>query len=130
MYKLGILPVNFIQRVAANTHHLAIVYTPRGEPLENQSITQKQFEQMFECLRSMFNKGIIHRDLTPHHFLVTKDKRIFVIDFGSAILISDDELNDSNLGKELESSDPAYQNNYRGSIRFAATKILKCLIEK
>lgn len=133
MYKLGILPKNFIQRVAANDQQLAIVYTPRGIPLKNQSITKEQFEKMFKCLRSLFENGIIHRDLTPHHFLIENsssgNENIFLIDFGSAILI-DKTLNNSNLEDELESSHPAYRINYQGSIRFAANEILKCLYEK
>jgi RIO-like serine/threonine protein kinase len=141
MYKLGILPDSFIQRVASNEKHLAIIYTPRGKNIQNHidnmGFTRELFDQMFEGVRSLFNKGIIHRDLTPHHFLVTenpsgKTKKVFIIDFGSTILINKEKLDNSNLDSnlDLKSSDPAYQYNYQGSVKSAATEILKCLFKK
>lgn len=118
MYKRDYLSDKFIQRVAANVKNYAIIYTPRGKQLQ-RPITQHQFEMMFNCVLELKRLSIIHRDLTPYHFLTTTSSSdepiIFLIDFGSAI-----------FRENIQESDI----NYRGSVRFAATEILQYLKDK
>lgn len=122
----------FIQRVAANAKKFTIIYTPRGHKIPFP-ITQQNFDKMFGCLRELASKAIIHRDLTPNHFLCTKNEKsdeiekIILIDFGSAVFIKDGKLNKSTL----ESSDATDEHHkYRGSVRFAAKDILEHLIKR
>ena len=111
----------FIHRVADNPKKLSIVYTPRGQPLQHP-FTRTQFAKMFGCVRELFNLGIIHRDLTPSHFMRAKtssgDENIFLIDFGSATFIEEVDLN------------RYVHHDYRGSIYFAATSILDSIVNK
>lgn len=118
----------FIQRVAANPKNLTIIYTPRGQKLE-RPITQQQFKEMFDCVRELVNCCIIHRDLSPNHFLCTKTNEIFLIDFGSAKFIKGGNLNSSNQ-EPSDSVVTTRNQNYRGSVRFAAKEILECLVYK
>jgi hypothetical protein len=89
MYELDNLSDKFVKRVAANRNKRVIIYN-RGEKLQ-RPITRKQFDQMFDCIRELRNIGIIHRDITPDHFLSAKasssdeTEKIFLVSFSSAI---------------------------------------------
>lgn len=123
IYRRDHLSDTFIQRVAANEANFTIIYTPRGHKVPFP-ITLQEYYQMFKCVRDLANKGIIHRDLTPNHFLCTKNstgriEKIFLIKSG--------KMNKSIL----ESSDSADEHHkYRGSVRFAARDILDNLYKK
>lgn len=105
--------------------HSAIVFEPIGRPLKNEKLTTTRIRQMFQCVKELHSKGVIHRDLSPSHFYIANDKNgqeyVFVIDLGSAILMDED-----NLNKELNSSNMEEQNadSYEGSIQYAAKDIL------
>ena len=128
IYDVSDLSDKFIHRVADNRKKLSIVYTPRGQPLQRQ-LTRKQFEKMFDCVRVLVDLGIIHRDITPHHFLSAKTssgiENIFLIDFGSATFIEKEDLNSCS---KLEAQ--AAKHGYLGSVRFAATSILDSIVNK
>ena len=48
------------------------------DPVKDRAI----FEQMFEVINYLHSEGYIHRDLKPSNFMVTKDKQVYLIDFG------------------------------------------------
>lgn len=89
MYNLDNLSDKFVKRVASNDNSYVIIYN-RGEKLQ-RPITRQQFDQMFDCIRELRNIGIIHRDITPDHFLSAKASssddtgKIFLVSFSSAI---------------------------------------------
>lgn len=131
IYDVSDLSDKFIHRVADNRKKLSIVYTPRGQPLQRQ-LTRKQFEKMFDCVRVLVDLGIIHRDITPNHFLSAKTssgiENIFLIDFGSATFIEGGDLNSSELVDQNVQQDAKHV--YQGSVGFAATSILDSLVNK
>lgn len=85
-------------------------------------------------MRELYNEGIIHRDITPSHFLTTKAtagnvEKIFIIDFGSAAFV-ENNLYDSDT-ENYRSPYSAYLfESYRGSVLFAATVILRNLMKR
>lgn len=121
MYKVDNLSDKFVHRVAANESKFTIIYTPMGENLPFP-ITRQTFDKMFSCVRNLVDLCIIHRDLTPYHFMCKKDsanniEKVFLIDFGSSVFIPvGQSLNTSRLEKQ--------HYRYRGSLRFAASQIL------
>lgn len=40
------------------------------------------FEQMFGVINYLHSEGYIHRDLKPSNFMITDDKKVYLIDFG------------------------------------------------
>lgn len=138
MYDCDSLSKKFNQRVAANTNNFTIIYTPRGYQLQ-RPFTRQQIELVFDCMRELIKYGIIHRDITPNHLLSIKSssgeiEQIFLIDFGSATFVEmDSEFNNSSLAESSDDDEGhtiQVADTYRGSIRFAATKILKQLLHK
>ena len=117
---------NLLLMVHAQQSMKTIVYQPYGEPI--LKLTQVRVSQMFDCLETLQRYGVIHRDLSPNHFLkrmVDGKENVFVIDFGAAFLIPPE-----NSATDLNESDnrQAELTNYRGSIQFAALDILQNLI--
>ena len=57
---------------------MSIVYSPRGSQLKK--LTKSRVKQMFECVGKLHQIGVIHRDIGPHHFLLTntgtKDEQV------------------------------------------------------
>jgi serine/threonine protein kinase len=67
---------------------------------------------MFDCVRALHHYGIIHRDLTPRHFLWDKPPsvpRLFLIDFGFSLLTN---------------GEPIHRLPFAGSSRYAPTLVL------
>ena len=58
---------HFICMIAECPDKYSIVYTPSGEPFDE--LNPNRLEQMFVCVEKLQQFGVIHRDLTPHHFL-------------------------------------------------------------
>ena len=126
MYELDNLSDKFIKRVAANRNKYVIIYN-RGEKLQ-YPITREQFDQMFDCMRELRNIGIIHRDITPGHFLSAKasdgSEKVFLVGFSSAVF---NEKGDKWNASNIESS--SNQVIYDGLILCASTEILDCLLK-
>ena len=117
---------NFISLVHIHQGYKTIVYEPFGEPLTK--LTKDRVTQMFGCLQTLQTYGVIHRDLSPSHFLkkvVDDQEVVFIIDFGCAYLApqkgSITNMNESNNDKDVK------MTNYKGSIQFAALEILEDL---
>ena len=110
----------FIKLVFVNEVAKALVYHPAGKPIQKRLLTSDIIAQMLDCVKELHVNGIIHRDLSPNHFLQHNDQ-IFLIDFGCAIFTKN--INDEDLNKSDNEDDKNY-NNYKGSIQFAALDIL------
>lgn len=76
---------------------------------------------ILECVKELHELDIIHRDLTPNHFMKHPNGEVILIDFGSAYFI--------NSKQELDTSkdDITKFCRYNGSIEFAADQILEYL---
>lgn len=103
----------FVQPVAVEEKELAIVYSRTGERLKD--LTKSDTMQVLECVKELQKFNIIHRDLSIVHFLkCPKTKKVFLIDFGTAVITkSVDWL--------------MYIVCYEGSVEFASMDILKHL---
>jgi len=73
---------------------------------------------MFGCVEALSYYGIIHRDLTPRHFLQDGEGRLFLIGFGFSLVPDDDQLITGMTG-EL----------FAGSSRYAPITILAALMK-
>lgn len=93
------------------------MYTPLGEKLERM-LTRDEVKSMLECIKLLYDHGIIHRDLGPHNFVKYKGQFI-LIDFGTALFL--DSENDSSLQMSPK------KRYYQGSIEFAAFTILELI---
>lgn len=60
-------PEQFMRLIDKSPNQYSIVYTPSGVPIGE--LNSNRLEQMFECVEKLQQFGVIHRDLTPHHFL-------------------------------------------------------------
>lgn len=118
IYDCKNLSDKFVQRVAANPEMRAIIYTPRGQNLQTQ-MSSKEIFLMFDCFNELGKFGIIHRKISPDHFLATRNpsgkiENIFLIDFAWATfedkegkdnlieLINDLQLADDESGDETD----------------------------
>jgi len=105
---------------------LTIVYSPIGQILKQRDLTRSDVSQIFDIMEDLYKFGIIHRDLSPNHFMKVYDKvnnkdQIFLIDFGSALILDQEilpELNQSKLDQDTEF------HGYQGSVEFASQDIL------
>jgi serine/threonine protein kinase len=54
-----------------------------GRPFTEEEIKPIAI-QIFDAVDTVHSKGLLHRDIKPDNFLITKDKQIVLIDFGSS----------------------------------------------
>ena len=57
--------------------------TRLGRPFTEQEI-KPIAAQIFDAVDTVHSKGLLHRDIKPDNFLITNDKQIVLIDFGSS----------------------------------------------
>lgn len=48
----------------------SIIYTPIGKPITR--LTKNILKMMISCVKKLHQYNIIHRDLSPHHFLMNE----------------------------------------------------------
>jgi serine/threonine protein kinase len=105
----------FMQLVRSDDSQKALVYTPVGKELKKGMLRREHVLEMLDCVEELHSHNIIHRDLSPKHFLQRNDTgSIFLIDFGSALFTSKQTL---------------APVRYKGSLQFAAREILDCLAQ-
>ena len=74
-------------------------------------------DQLVDCIKSIHDSGIIHRDIKPDNFMLKNDK-LFVIDFGLACVYSNKTNNkNNNNNKQTIGTD-----NYRSTSNTALSK--------
>lgn len=61
--------------------------------------------QLVEALAYLHSQGIVHRDLKPENILVTKDDRLKIADFGTALLAGARRLTWRHLSESLGTPD-------------------------
>lgn len=57
----------FIRKVNHYEAKRAIVFSPYGAPV--RQLTRGRFDKMIECVEKLQTYGIIHRDISPNHFM-------------------------------------------------------------
>lgn len=67
----------------------------------------KLLEPIIACLSKLHMMGIVHRDVCPENILVSEDRKLKLIDFGSAL-----DLNQENSKEILE---PTYRKGFSPS---------------
>ena len=93
-------------------HYLALEYMPGGDLLRlcrNQTgncidlqTGLGYFKQVCEALAYAHSKGVIHRDLKPNNFLLSRDHKILkVADFGVAKISGDDTAEITRVGADI-----------------------------
>ena len=93
--------------------------SPVGKCEHDTPLTLATVRDMFTCLRDMRQLNVVHRDLTPRHFLRccadndSASHGLFVIGFGCAVLLPADG-----------------QSRLCGSLHFAPTSVLAQLANK
>ena len=116
---------HFISMIFAHKQSKTLVYAPYGKQM--LKLNKDRFHQMLSCLSLLQKNGIIHRDLSPNHFLVRNENgkdQVFIIDFGSAYLAPlNSHTEDMNNSKNAEGN----LDIFKGSIQFAALEILQNL---
>ena len=106
---------------------MAIVLSPLGRQLKREKLTKNRVKSIFSCVRDLQKNGIIHRDIRPSHFYISRENSaqeyVFLIDLGSAYFMDEDQKK-----RQLNNSDliPDDIITYAGSIQFAANEILDC----
>lgn len=111
----------FIQRFASIENDQAIIYTPHCHKLE-YPLSKKEIFGIFDSIAELQKFGIVHRDLSPNHFMKhPTNGAVVLIDFGCAHFI---DLN-PKLDTSNHDTTPFY--SFNGSIEFAAHSILEHL---
>jgi len=55
--------------------------------------------ELLEAMEAMASKGIVHRDLKPENILLTRDKRLVIVDFGTARDLENPHIKGSGNGR-------------------------------
>ena len=93
-------------------HYLALEYMPGGDLLRfcrnrtgnaiDLHTGLGYFKQVCEALAYAHSKGVIHRDLKPNNFLLSRDQKILkVADFGVAKISGDDTAEITRVGADI-----------------------------
>jgi serine/threonine protein kinase len=100
----------------------ALFFQPRGENAVIRN--DRDVEEAFDCLEWLRELRVIHRDLSPRHFLRAAPAtaqgtgELFLIDFGFAVLLPSDRDLDQESSDEL---------TFSGSSYYAPTRLLRLL---
>ena len=98
----------------------ALFFQPRGEARRHRDDaainSEQDLQDAFACLEWLRALRVIHRDLSPRHFLRHRN-RLFLIDFGFALLLRVD----ADLSQESEAVD------FSGSSFYAPSSVLQVL---
>ncbi len=70
---------------------LSAILKERNEPLPYKEVVEYAIP-VLESLENVHNKGVIHRDIAPDNIMKLKDGNVKLIDFGSAIIVQDDDI--------------------------------------
>ena len=102
-----------------------LFFTPVGVRQLEDCKSQDAFRDMFSCLFGLRQLNIVHRDLTPRHFLrcdgdkSSASRGLFLIDFGFAVPLP-----------ESAEARQAFSVPFCGSSHFAPTPVLAELAKK
>jgi serine/threonine protein kinase len=84
-------------------------YQQKQSKLKNEEIKQL-FLQMLDAVDYVHNHGFIHRDIKPSNFMLTKEGKIKLLDFGIAKNTEKDKENDTLTGTNSILGTPLYMS--------------------
>lgn len=76
----GRIPVVFTKQVGFIKNKKSIIYEPVGQRI--QRLDKSRILEIFDAIKELHNRGIIHRDLSPNHFYQVYNK-IYIFKFSS-----------------------------------------------
>lgn len=108
-------------------HYLVLEYMPGGDLLKlckgcpgNALDLQRSlfyFKQVCEGLAYAHSKGVIHRDLKPNNFLLSRDHSMLkVADFGVAKLTSEENAEITRVGADIYAPPEHHPDESRGHV--------------
>jgi len=119
----------FFVRLYATFHNsenlfFVLSYAKRGDMLKfikkmaakEVDVTQFYAAELVQAIEHLHKLNIIHRDLKPENILLNSDMHILLTDFGSAKIISDDNIQDE--------APAARRNSFVGTAQYVSPEIL------
>ena len=108
-------------------HYQVLEYMPGGDLLRlcrtcpgnalDLQAALSYFKQVCEALAYAHSKGVIHRDLKPNNFLLSRDHRTLkVADFGVAKITSDDNAEITRVGADIYAPPEHHPDEAHGHI--------------
>ncbi|CAF1139755.1 unnamed protein product [Rotaria sordida] len=117
------------------TLYFGLTYCSNGDLLQyitdadhfEEEIVRFYAAELIEALEQLHIRHIIHRDLKPENILLTDDMHIQLADFGSAVIIDNNEISqiDNNNSHNEENKSIQRKNSFVGTAQFVAPEILQ-----
>lgn len=78
---------DFFRLVHCNKTSNSIVFTPSGKSIAKFEFSPDLSKKMLNCVKNFHHMGIVHRDLTPHHFLIRIQNDQEKVSFSSSVFL-------------------------------------------
>ncbi|CAF3895319.1 unnamed protein product [Rotaria magnacalcarata] len=118
-----------------STLYFGVTYCSNGDLLQyindaghfQEDIVRFYSAELVEALEQLHVRNIIHRDLKPENILLTDDMHIQLTDFGSAVIIDNNEVSatDGTDNSNGEKKSVERKNSFVGTAQFVAPEILQ-----
>ncbi|CAF3564581.1 unnamed protein product [Rotaria socialis] len=118
-----------------STLYFGLTYCSNGDLLQyindaghfQEDIVRFYSAELVEALEKLHVRNIIHRDLKPENILLTDDMHIQLTDFGSAVIIDNNEVSatDGTDNSNGEKKSVERKNSFVGTAQFVAPEILQ-----
>lgn len=90
--------------------------------VEAKEFNLEWVKELFQALVGLHERGVVHGDLKPHNILINSEGKIKLCDFGSAVLLNDEEENffvggtTAYTPPEALSADPKQEHSYKRDV--------------
>ncbi|CAF4971373.1 unnamed protein product [Rotaria sp. Silwood1] len=118
-----------------STLYFGLTYCSNGDLLQyitdaghfEENIVRFYAAELIEALEQLHIRHIIHRDLKPENILLTDDMHIQLTDFGSGVIMDQNEISQINNNESQNSENILIQrkNSFVGTAQFVAPEILQ-----